>query len=159
MRSSTTVTNALAQALRAVADELSGEDSATFRLMVEGRSRELHPIVRDEVYRITREALRNAFLHARAQHIEVEIGYDDRLLRLRIRDDGAGIPPEILAAGRSGHYGLAGMRERAGQIGATLDIWSSVGAGTEIDLSVPGSIAYSKRLGRPRLRLFRKGAG
>jgi signal transduction histidine kinase len=77
---------------------------------------------------------------------------------LRIRDDGGGIPTEILEAGRTGHYGLAGMRERAGQVGATLDIWSGVGTGTEVDLSVPGSIAYSKQQGRSRLRLFRKKA-
>ena len=114
--------------LRAVGDELSSEESATFRLMVEGRTQELHPIVRDELYRITREALRNAFSHAQAQHIEVELTYADRL-RLRIRDDGGGIPPEILEAGRSGHYGLAGMRERARQIDATLDIWSGAGKG------------------------------
>jgi signal transduction histidine kinase len=158
LHSSTTVTNELAQALKAVGDELSGEESATFRLMAEGRSRELHPIVRDEIYRMAREALRNAFNHARAHHIEVEITYDDRLLRLRIRDDGGGIPPEILEEGRSGHYGLAGMRERAGQIGATLDIWSGVGTGTEVDLRIPGSIAYSKQPGRSRLGLFRKKA-
>jgi signal transduction histidine kinase len=158
LRSSTTVTNELAQALRAIGDELSSEESATFRLTVEGRTQELHPIVRDEVYRITREALRNAFRHAGAHHIEVELTYTDQLLRLRIRDDGGGIPPEILEAGRSGHYGLAGMRERAGQIGATCDIWSGAGRGTEIDLSVPGSIAYSKQAVRSRLRLFRKKA-
>jgi signal transduction histidine kinase len=152
------VTNELALALSAVGEELSSEESATFRLTVEGRSRELHPIVRDEIYRIAREALRNAFLHARAQHIEVEITYADRLIRLRIRDDGAGIPAEILEAGRSGHFGLAGMRERAGQVGATLDIWSGAGNGTEIDLNVPGSIAYSKQLGRSPWRLFGKKA-
>jgi signal transduction histidine kinase/ligand-binding sensor domain-containing protein len=158
LRDSTTVANELALALKAVGDELSSGESATFRLMVEGRTRKLHPIVRDEFYRIAREALRNAFSHARAHRIEVEITYDERLLRLRIRDDGGGIPPEILEAGRTGHYGLAGMRERAGQIGATLDIWSGGGTGTEIDLRMPGSIAYSEQPGRSRLRLFRNKA-
>jgi signal transduction histidine kinase len=75
---------------------------------------------------------------------------------LRIRDDGAGIAPAILEDGRPGHYGLPGMRERAAEIGAKLDIWSGIGTGTEIDLSIPGSIAYGKRRGRPRLRLFRE---
>ncbi len=158
LRESTTVTNELAQALRTVGEELASEESATFRLMVEGRSRELHPIVRDETYRIAREALRNAFVHARAQHIEVEITYDERLLRLRIRDDGGGIPAEILEAGRSGHFGLAGMRERAGQVGATFDIWSGGGTGTEIDLRIPGSVAYRRRPG-PRWRVFGKRVG
>jgi signal transduction histidine kinase len=102
LRSSTTATNELAQVVRVVADELAGEGSPTFRLVVEGAVREFHPILRDEVYRIAREALRNSFTHARAHHIETEITYGDRLLRPRIRDDGRGIPPEILEAGRSG---------------------------------------------------------
>jgi signal transduction histidine kinase/ligand-binding sensor domain-containing protein len=159
LRSSTTITNELAQAVRAVADEMAGEGAPMFRLVVEGPVRELHPILRDEVYRIAREALRNAFSHSQAQKIEAEITYGERLLRLRIRDDGAGIPPDILEAGRSGHYGLNGMRERARQIGATLDIWSGGGTGTEIDLGIPGAIAYSKSKGRPLLQLFRKKVG
>jgi len=77
---------------------------------------------------------------------------------LRIRDDGEGIAPAILEDGRPGHYGLPGMRERAAEIGAKLDIWSGIGTGTEIDLSVPGSIAYGKRSGRSRLRVFREKA-
>jgi signal transduction histidine kinase len=163
LRSSTTTTNELAQAVRGVADELAGDGSPTFRLVVEGAVRELHPILRDEVYRLAREGLRNAFNHARAHHIEAEITYGERLFRLRIRDDGEGIPPDILATGRSGHYGLNGMRERARQTGAKLDIWSSAASGTEIDLSIPGSIAYGKSTyGKsPRrflLQLFRKKA-
>jgi signal transduction histidine kinase len=155
LRLSTVVSNDLERAVRALGDELSSENSATFGLLVEGQTQELHPIVRDEFYRIAREALRNAFSHARAQHIEVEITYAERLLRLRIRDDGKGIAPAILEEGRDGHYGLPGMRERAAEIGAKLDIWSGIGAGTEIDLSVPGSIAYRKPLDRSRWRLSR----
>jgi signal transduction histidine kinase/ligand-binding sensor domain-containing protein len=158
LRLSTVVSNDLAPAVRAMGDELSSENSATFGFLVEGRVHELHPIVRDEVYRITREALRNAFSHARAHRIEAEIIYAERLFRLRIRDDGEGIAPAVLEDGRPGHYGLPGMRERAAEIGAKLDIWSGVGTGTEIDLSVPGSIAYGKRSGRSRLRLFREKA-
>jgi signal transduction histidine kinase len=155
LRSSTTITNELAQAVRGVADELAGEGSPTFRLVVEGPVRELHPIMRDEVYRIAREALRNAFNHSRASHIEAEITYGERLLRLRIRDDGQGIPAEILEAGRSGHYGLSGMRERARQAGAILEIWSGGGRGTEIELSVASSIAYRKSARRFRWPRFR----
>jgi signal transduction histidine kinase len=158
LRLSAVVTNDLARAVRALGEELSSEDSATFGFMVEGHARELHPIVRDEVYRITREALRNAFNHARAHHIEAEIIYTENLFRLRIRDDGEGVAPAMLEEGRPGHYGLPGMRERASEIGARLDIWSGVGAGTEVDLSVPGSIAYGKRPGRSRLRVFREKA-
>ena len=159
LRSSTVLTNDLALAVRALADELASQDSATFRLVVEGPARNLHPILRDEIYRIAREALRNAFRHAQARQIEAEITYSDRLFRLRIRDDGQGIAPAILEEGRGGHYGLPGMRERATQIGAKLNIWSGGGAGTEIDLSIPGSIAYVTSPGRRGFRLFRKKAG
>jgi len=159
LRSSTTTTNDLAQAVRSVADELEGEGAPTFRLVVEGPARELHPILRDDVYRIAREALRNAFSHAQAHHIEAEISYGERLLRLRIRDDGCGIPAEVLAAGRSGHYGLNGMRERARQIGASLEIWSGGGSGTEIEFSVAGGIAYQKSSRRFRLPRLRGKAG
>ena len=155
LRSSATTTNDLAQALRTACNEMATPDAAAFQVTVEGPPRDLHPIIRDELYRITREALRNAFTHARAQHIEAELIYAERLFRLRIRDDGKGIEPATLEEGRSGHYGLPGMRERARQIGAQFTIWSGVGTGTEIDLSIPGSVAYST-LPRPRFRWLRK---
>jgi signal transduction histidine kinase len=147
LRSSTTVTNELAQALTALGEELGcahdgKSGSPTLRVSVEGTPRELYPILRDDIYRIAHEALRNAFRHAQANKIEADITYAERLLRLRIRDDGKGIDPKLLDAGRDGHWGLRGMRERAEQMGARLDIWSEVGAGTEVELRVPGSFAY-----------------
>jgi signal transduction histidine kinase len=161
LRSSTTVTNELAQAMSALGEELaSAEDgerrSTTFHVSIEGRPRELHPILRDDIYRIAREALRNAFRHAQASKIEAEITYSERLLRLRIRDDGKGIDPKLLDAGRDGHWGLPGMRERAQQMGAQLDMWSEVGAGTEVELSIPGPVAYGQSPDRGGFRLFRK---
>ena len=149
LRSSTTTTNDLAQAVRALGDEMATQNSTAFLLVVEGRTRDLHPIVRDELYRITREALRNAFGHGAANHIETEITYGERIFRLRIRDDGQGISPEMLEAGRPGHYGLTGMRERARQIGARLEIWSGAKVGTEIELSIEGSTAYRAYRRRP----------
>ena len=148
LRSSTVVENDLAKALRALGDELATGHSATFRLIMEGPSRNLHPILRDEIYRIAREAVRNAFNHSQASHIEAEIHYGEKLLRLRIRDDGRGIDPNIVAEGRTGHYGLPGMRERARNIGGQLKVWTATGAGTEIDLTIPASIAYGTSLGR-----------
>jgi signal transduction histidine kinase len=147
LRSSTTVTNELGEAMAALSEEFGGardgkNGSPALRVSVEGTPRELHPILRDDIYRIAREAVRNAFLHAQASKIEADITYGARLLRLCIRDDGKGIDPKLLDAGRDGHWGLAGMRERAEQIGARLDIWSEVGAGTEVELRVPGSVAY-----------------
>jgi signal transduction histidine kinase/ligand-binding sensor domain-containing protein len=155
LRSAST-TSDLTQAVRALGDELASGDGAKFRLVVEGRMRELHPIVREEIYCIAREALRNAFNHACATRIEAEIGFNEHLLRLRIRDDGKGIAPEVAEQGSAGHYGMAGMRERARQINSKLVILSGPETGTEVELSVPGSVAYAKQQGRFRFTLFRR---
>jgi len=154
LRSPVTATNDLAEAVNAVGNQLSDDNAAAFNLMVEGPTRDLHPIIRDEIYRISREALSNAFKHAHARQIEAEISYGPRAFRLRIRDDGKGIPAEILDRGRAGHFGLPGIRERAKQIGAELTIWSRPDTGTEIDLSLAGTIAYGTPLRRSRFRLF-----
>ena len=142
LRSSATTTNDMVESVRALCIELATPDGAAFQLNVKGASRDMHPIIRDELYRIAREALRNAFTHARAQHIEAELVYGERSFRLRIQDDGRGIPAEMLEDGRSGHYGLPGMRERCRQIGGEFILKSRPGAGTEIGLTVPASIAY-----------------
>jgi signal transduction histidine kinase len=164
LRSSTTVTNELGQAIAVLGEELGGardgeSGSATLRVSVEGTPRELHPILRDDIYRIAREALRNAFHHAEASKIEAEITYGERLLRLRIRDDGKGIDAQLLHAGRHGHWGLAGMRERARQIGAELEIWSERGAGTELELRIPGSVAYGAPAGQSDFGLPQESKG
>ena len=165
LRSSTTMSNELVQAIAALAEELTqAPDSEAgrpaFRMSVEGTPRDLHPIVRDDVHRIAREALRNAFRHAQANRIEAEVTYGARQVRLRVRDDGKGIDPKHLSAGRARHWGLISMRERAVQIGATLDLWSEVGAGTELELRIPGSVAYGAHGGRGGVfRLSRKQRG
>jgi signal transduction histidine kinase len=112
---------------------------------VEGRPRDLPPSVQDEIYRIAGEALRNAFRHARASRIEVDIRYDQRRFRLRVRDDGRGIDPGV-RGGRidEGHYGIAGMHERAKLIGGTLSVWSELDSGTEAELTIPASVAYAR---------------
>jgi len=147
LRASTAESNDLALAISTVGQEL-GTDSAnhrpSFRVAVEGEARNLHPILRDEIYRIAAEALRNAFRHSHAQQVEVEVRYDNEQFRLRVRDDGKGIDPAVLSGqGREGHYGLAGMRERATLVGGQLVVWSEVDAGTEVELRVPASTAYA----------------
>jgi len=142
----------------AEAHKLNGH-APSYQVVVEGKQRELSPMLQDEVYRISREVIRNAFLHAVASHIEVEIRYDQDLLRLRIRDDGKGINPRILeAGGQSGHFGIPGMRERAQRIGSRLEFWSEEGAGTEVQFTVPASMAYQKRRDGHRFRFFRGAA-
>jgi signal transduction histidine kinase len=117
-----------------------------FRVIVLGSARKLHPLIRDEVYHIGRELLVNAFRHSRASCIVVEIEYAPKRFRLVVRDDGCGIDPQVLRAGREGHWGLPGMRERAERVGATLRVWSRAAAGTEVALSVPNSIAFESRM-------------
>jgi signal transduction histidine kinase len=158
LRESAIEANDLAQALKTLSEELSrgetNQNSVLSRIDVQGAPRNLHPIIRDEVYRIAGEGLRNAFRHAQAHRIEVELRYDERQFRLRVRDDGKGIDPNVLSEGRAGHFGLPGMRERAMRIGGTLDVWSELESGTEMELTVPGSIAYEAPRARRRSRLF-----
>jgi signal transduction histidine kinase/ligand-binding sensor domain-containing protein len=147
LRDSTTQSNDLALAISTLGQDLT-TDSANhrpeFRVAVEGEARNLHPILRDEIYKITAEALRNAFRHAQAGQVEVEIRYDNEQFRLRVRDDGKGIDPAVLSGqGSEGHYGLPGMRERAKIMGAKLTVWSEVDAGTEVEVRIPASTAYA----------------
>lgn len=149
LRMSTVEKNDLAVAIRTIGEELASaeakESAPKFEVVVEGTPRGLHPILRDEVYRLAAEALRNAFRHAAARAVEVEIRYDEKSFRLRVRDDGKGIGTEVLRGdGREGHYGLHGMRERAKLVGGKLTIWSEVDGGTEIELIIPASRAYVK---------------
>ena len=132
----------LEQAFSRVPQDLSIPADIDFRVIVEGRPRPLHPMVRDEVYRIGREALVNAFSHSKARKIEAELEYGATELRILIRDNGRGIDPEVLQRGREGHWGLPGMRERAERIGARLSLWSSATAGTEVELSIPSHLAF-----------------
>jgi signal transduction histidine kinase/ligand-binding sensor domain-containing protein len=130
--------------------------SVAFRVLVEGTPRTVRPTVQGEIYSVARESLGNALRHAQAQHIETEITYGESL-RLRFRDDGKGIDSSVIEhGGRPGHWGLPGIRERATQIGAQLEIWSELGAGSEIDLSIPGSIAYEVFATKGRFRIFPK---
>jgi ligand-binding sensor domain-containing protein/signal transduction histidine kinase len=117
--------------------------SHDFKVVVNGAIRPLHPVVFEELLKIAKEALSNAFRHSSARSIEAELNYERGELRIRIRDDGTGIDPAILRRGhRDGHFGLPGMRERAKKLGAHLDVWSRTGAGTEVELRIAASVAY-----------------
>ena len=142
LRSSDSSTLDLVVALSGVQQELAVKPDVDFRVVVAGRQQPMRPAIRHEIYRIGREALVNAFCHSRAKRVEFELEYADTELRMRIRDNGSGIEPQVLAAGRKGHWGLAGMRERATGIGGLLKISSNATAGTEVQLSIPSGIAF-----------------
>jgi signal transduction histidine kinase/ligand-binding sensor domain-containing protein len=142
LRSPTVGIDDLEEAFSRLRQELGVQDSVDYRVIVEGRPRPLHPVIRDEVYRVGREALVNAVRHSGAQTIEIEIGYAAGHVRVLVRDNGSGIDEHVLRSGREGHWGLSGMRERAERIGARLKVWSRPAAGTEIELFVPGHVAF-----------------
>jgi signal transduction histidine kinase len=164
LRSSAVVASDFALTINTLGQELASADTnpnaAEFHVDVEGTPQNLYPILRDEVYRIAGEALRNAFKHAQAQRIEAEIRYDERQLRLRVRDDGKGIDSKLLSEdGRAGHFGLRGMRERAKLLGGKLAVWSELDSGTEVELSIPASRAYEASPVRRRSWLVGKFSG
>ncbi len=145
----------LAEAWMAAAAEFGAGATIAFDVTVEGTPRPLHPLVHEELLRIGEEAVRNAFRHAEASRIGVLLSYNRLHLRLLVRDNGVGLPAASVPAGpRPGHFGLAGMRARARQIGGVLRIVSRPGAGTELLLSIPGRAAYARHNRRRRLLSF-----
>ena len=165
LRSSSTATSDLARAIEVLGEELKAHQASAvdqaidFSVQTEGKPQNLHPMLRDEIYRITGEALRNAFYHARARRIEVEIQYETRQLRVRVRDDGIGIDASMLSReGRAGHFGLSGMRERSKGIGGQLEVWSERRAGTEVELTILAPVAYRSNADQ-RFRMFKRKLG
>ncbi len=149
LRTTTTQTNDLAEALRRVTEDSVIPSSMAVTFSVVGNAREMHPIVRDEIYRIGYEAIRNACTHSGASQLEVELRYAHDLT-LRVNDNGVGIDPVVADSGKNGHFGLQGMRERTSRIGGKLTLGSSSSSGTEIRLMVPGGIVFRKTMATRR---------
>ena len=156
LRSTSGNADDLETAFTQAGQEFANEKVKDCRVIVDGTPRQLHPIIRDEAYRIGREALANAFRHSGAATIEIELEYSPKHLRLLVRDDGAGIDPDVLHSGREGHWGLAGMRERAESIGARLKVWSRANAGTEVELLIPSNVAFVSQPERRVAKWFRR---
>jgi len=110
-------------------------------LSVQGETREMHPVARDEVYRIAYEAIRNACVHSKASELKVELKYAQDF-SIRVSDNGVGIPALLISGGKDRHYGLQGMRERAERIGGKLKVISSANSGTEITVVIPGRVIF-----------------
>jgi signal transduction histidine kinase len=146
----------LGPAFAHLGEEYSKDQTKNYSVFVEGTPQQLHPIIRDEAYRIGREALTNAFRHCRGSKIEVELEYASKHFRILVRDDGAGIDPNVLESGKDGHWGLAGMRERAESIGGRLKVWSRANAGTEVELLIPSHVAFISQSRDPARKWFRK---
>jgi ligand-binding sensor domain-containing protein/signal transduction histidine kinase len=134
----------LEEALSRLRGEFSLPANIDYRVITEGESELLRPLIRDEVYLIVREAVINAFRHSKANAIEVKVGYISRNLRVSIRDNGCGIDEELLKSGREGHWGLTNMRERAERIGGRFKVLSRAKAGTVVRLWIPGKLAFER---------------
>jgi ligand-binding sensor domain-containing protein/signal transduction histidine kinase len=132
----------LGRAFSEIQQEFVNHGEVDFHVIMDGRARPVHPVIRDEVYRIGREALTNAFRHAQASKIEVELEYADDQLRILVRDNGIGFDSKTLCFGCDRHWGLSGMQERAKRIGGELKVFSRLAAGTEVQLIVPGRITF-----------------
>jgi signal transduction histidine kinase len=143
LRTSTTQTNDLAEAFKRAAEESRMQSRMDVFFSVSGHSKEMHPVVRDEVYRIGYEAIRNACLHSNGKRLEVSLRYG-KDLAVCVRDNGVGIDPTVAERGKNGHFGLQGMRERAERIGGKLIIVSSPDSGTEVKIVVPAGIVFGK---------------
>lgn len=127
----------LEKGLADLREEFPADGGARLRIMVLGQPKELPPAVQEQVYLIAREALLNAVRHSNAAAVEAEIEYLPNKLRVVVRDNGSGINPELLRRRQDSHWGLSGMRERAGNVGGHLRLWSKPGYGTEVEISVP----------------------
>jgi signal transduction histidine kinase len=157
LRATVSEQNDLPTALADFGEGMRKGSSCGFKVVVNGSTRPLHPVVFEELFKIGKEALGNAFRHSAAHSIEAELNYERSELRIRIRDDGTGIDSAILRQGhRDGHFGLPGMRERAEKIGAHLDLWSGTRAGTEIELRIAGGLAYVSEATSSRLWKLRR---
>jgi signal transduction histidine kinase len=162
LRESITLTHDLPTALKEAAEDLSLAQPIEFSMSVRGTQQPLHSVAMEEAYQIARAALTNAHRHAGANRIELELSFAPSQLRLLVRDDGRGIDEAVLRdGGIPGHWGMAGMRERAKKLGAALHVRSGPRSGTEVDLQVPGAVAYRKEAIKPRwwIRLSRRVRG
>lgn len=135
----------LNHALMVVGEVLEEDHAGTFSLRSDGDPVDLSLDLCEDIYSIGREAIINAFRHARAASIGVELVFGAALFELHVTDDGAGMAEEIIESGqRQGHWGLPGMFERAGRIGAGLTVDSVVGGGTRVALRIPAGLAYAQ---------------
>jgi signal transduction histidine kinase len=131
----------LEEALSGLWGEFTSAGGARFRIVVEGRPKTVQPAIQEQICLIAREALVNALRHSEATSIEAEVRYLPRRLGVVVRDDGRGIDPKVARAGRDRLWGLLEMHKRAESMGAQLWIWSRPGAGTEVEIWIPGAIA------------------
>jgi signal transduction histidine kinase len=143
----------LVKSFSQLSDQVAGDSGIRADVVVEGRERPLNALAGNDVLQVGRQAITNAFRHSHAREIHVLLSYGQQQLQIRVQDNGCGMTDEKLNARRAGHYGIAGMRERAERIGGSISIRSLVGEGTEVNLSVPAHLVYQDAVARSGARL------
>lgn len=142
LRSASLSAGDLVKSFSQLSDEFAGDAGTLVDVVVEGRERLLNAMTGNDVMQVGRQAIANAVQHAHTRKIHVLLSYGERLFQIQVQDNGCGMDEETLSSSRPGHYGIAGMKERAERLGGSLSIRSVVGEGTEVNLSVPANLAY-----------------
>lgn len=143
--------------LLAVGKESGAQSQTRFSVRVLSDPCELRPDICDEVLAITREAILNAFRHAQADSITVTVDYAQQGLIVSISDNGVGMPEQrIEERQKEGHWGVAGMRERAARLGGCVTVTSAPEKGTVVRLQVPRRRAYTASRSFWLERIFRR---
>ena len=143
----------LVKSFSLLAKEFTRDAGTEMDVIVEGRERPLNAVTGNDVLQVGRQAITNALQHADARKIHVLLSYGEKDLRIRVQDNGSGINEETPNLRRPGHYGMAGMQERAERLGGSISIRSRVGEGTEVDLTVPAHLLYQDNVRRSGWRL------
>jgi ligand-binding sensor domain-containing protein/signal transduction histidine kinase len=136
LRSATSSVNDLPARLNRIVKQAADKGQVKPRFQVRGTYRAAPAAVEDQLLRVAQEGVNNAVRHAKASVIEVTLSYDAHTLQLSMDDDGEGFTYDAAAFAEGGHFGLQGMRERAAEIGGTLQVASEPGKGTHITLRV-----------------------
>jgi ligand-binding sensor domain-containing protein/signal transduction histidine kinase len=143
LRASAVPRDDLLEAIRRTTEEFTARESLKATFVVSGSAKEMHPLLREEIYRIGCEAIRNACMHSEAGRVDVELLYGEDFV-LSVTDNGKGIAPDVVTNGRQGHFGLPGMRERAARIGGKFNLVTSPTSGTQVVLRIPGILISSE---------------
>ncbi len=136
----------LVKSFSQLANDLTGDGGTKIDVIVEGRERPLKALAGNDVQQVGRQAITNALQHAHARRIHILLSYGEQQLRLRVQDNGCGMSEETLNSRRAGHYGMAGMQERAERLRGSISVTSRIGEGTEVNLWIPAHLIYEDGL-------------
>jgi len=136
MRSQVLEKGDLGEALEGILRQMTDGTGIAATMRVEGARRRLPPVIENNLLRIGQEAITNAAKHAKPAHLDVELGFAGRTVRLKVEDDGAGFVVGAQPSGERRSFGLVGIRERAELLGGSVEIDSTPGQGTRVVVTI-----------------------